>query len=535
MTWAEEFARPSYKWIGERCLVDNLQGWRISLFPGGIGFSLFTYGSEPALRVRLSVEREDGATEFYLADAYYCGEWGGPWQKWQTHRLPLFPYEGVHGRMRSMVFSYGILKEGWIIPSRFHYRFAALEDFYRGRLNPGDFDDPLFKRENEEAPVVPEDALFQQAYEVLNRAGGVEGATPLFTRGDTGRPDHPVREIHRAIDRVIARSREEPWRTHSIRLAMFDFDNEHVASHLIHAKEKGIEVECIGDWAQVSSMNASEHLGRLRRAGIRVFGIARNDPCRRHEDLSSMHTKFILFDDDAVHSGSYNLHFHLWGGNWESGMAYRSREAALLYRAVYQALRWGQRVRLRVDPLNPCNLYYSFGTYETDRGHYRAQDAIATEIARARASIVVCMFDLSPLAGKALGDDRETDVIEALIRARDRGVRVRVILNGMAAHSGPLPEPWDKDRRRPLKEAAQRLRDAWIEVSRVYYWESIYSPLHHKFAVFDGTTVIAGSYNWYRPSLSSDEVLSVTRDERIAGAFLEEAELMLRSFRIERG
>jgi phosphatidylserine/phosphatidylglycerophosphate/cardiolipin synthase-like enzyme len=535
MAWAEEFARPSYKWIGQRRLVDNLQGWRISLFPGGIGFSFLNYEGERALRVQLSVEREDGATEFFLTDAYYCGEWGGSWQKWQTDRLPLFPYEGVHGLMRSMVFSFSILKDGIVIPSRFFYRFAALDDFYRGRLSHDDFDDPLFKRENDDPPALPEDALFQEAYDGLNGDEHVESIKPLFTRGDTGRPDHPVREIHRAIDRVIEEGLAEPQQSRAIRLAMFDFDNEHVARHLVYAREHGIAVECIGDWAQVSSMNASEHLGRLRRAGIRVFGVVRNDPSRGHQDLSSMHTKIMLFDDDAVHSGSYNLHFHLWGGNWESGMACYSREAVLMHRAIYQAIRWGQRVRLRVNPFNAFNLYYSFGTYETDQGPFRAQDAIITEIARARASIVVCMFDLAFLPGKAFGDDHETDVVEALIRARDRGVRVRVILNGMTAHTGPQPEPWDKDKRRPLKEAAQRLKDAWIEVSHLYYWESIYSPLHHKFAVFDGRTVIAGSYNWYWASLSSDEALSVTRDERLAAAFLEEAELMLRTFRANGG
>ena len=60
MPSAEEFAQPSYKWIGERHFVDNLQGWRISLFPGGIGFSFFNYSDEKALRVQLSVAREDG-------------------------------------------------------------------------------------------------------------------------------------------------------------------------------------------------------------------------------------------------------------------------------------------------------------------------------------------------------------------------------------------------------------------------------------------------------------------------------------------
>ena len=534
MLSAEEFAQPSYKWIGERHFVENLQGWNISLFPGGIGFSFFNYSDEKALRVQLSVEREDGAAEFYLSDAYYCGEWGGGRQKWQTHRLPLFPYEGLHGPMTCMTFSYSILKDGVIIPSRYHYRFATLDDFYRGRLGFDDFHDPAIKTENDEPIAMADAPLFQAAYERLNAPETDRFITPFFTRGNTGRAEHPIHEIHRAIDLVVGRKRSEPSRTASIYLAMFDFDNEHVARHLAYAKEKGVEVECIGDWAQVSSMNASEHIASLRRAGVRVYGISRNDPCRRRENISSMHTKFILFDDDVVHSGSYNLHFHLWGGNWENSLVYRSRDASLLYKAVYRALRSGQRVGLRIDPSARHNLYYSFGSYNAGPTRFRAQDAIISEITNAAHSIVVCMFDLSALRGIAFGAGQETDVIEALIRARDRGVRVRIILNGMITHTGPMPAPWDKAFLRPLKGCLSRLKDAWMELYYVYYWESIYSPLHHKFAVFDGCTVITGSYSWYEPSLSSDEVLSVTRDGMIAAAFLEEAELMLRSFRIER-
>jgi phosphatidylserine/phosphatidylglycerophosphate/cardiolipin synthase-like enzyme len=75
----------------------------------------------------------------------------------------------------------------------------------------------------------------------------------------------------------------------------------------------------------------------------------------------------------------------------------------------------------------------------------------------------------------------------------------------MIAHRGPLPEPWDLDLRRPLKEPLQRLKDAWMEIIFIYYRESIYSPLHHKCAVFGGHTVITGSYNWYEASVHSDE------------------------------
>ncbi len=281
-------------------------------------------------------------------------------------------------------------------------------------------------------------------------------------------------------------------------------------------------------------MNASENIARLRRASIPVYGVVRNDPCRLGQDIASMHTKIMLFDDEVVHSASYNLHFHLWGGNWENSIAHRSRDASLLYRAVYNAIRYGNRIELTVDPSNRYNLYYSFGSYEGPAGRVRPQDAIVKEIANARRSIVVCMFELARLKGIPARSGRELDVVEALIQARDRGVRVQIIVNGTMAHGGREPAPWDKAFKRPLKEPMERLRKAWMEVFHVYYRESIHSPLHHKFAVIDASTVITGSYNWYEPSIYSDEVLTITRDEALAEAFLGEADLMLRSFRIER-
>lgn len=534
---AEELAQPSYKWFGERRFVVNAQGWRISLFVGGVGFSFYDCSDRKGLRVVLRLTREDGARELYLTDAGYCGEWGGPWQKWQTARLPLFPYESLHGPVKDITFSYSVLRDGEVIPSRYKYRFATLEDFHRGHTGLDDFHDPALKSENEEYLLETDEAGYRAgyraAYERLNTRGGLRNLTPFFTRGDAGRPDHPIHAVHMAIDRVIERRTEDPGGRHTIRLAMFDFDNGDVAAHLVHARSKGVDVECIGEWTQVSSLNASENIARLRRASIPVYGVIRNDPSRPGQDIASMHTKIMLFDDDLVHSASYNLHFHLWGGNWENGVAHRSRDAARLYGAVYDAIRHGRSVSLPVDPSNRYNLYYSFGSYRGPQGVIRPQDAIVNEITRARRSIVVCMFELARLRGVPCGG-RELDVVEALIQARDRGVRVRIIVNGLMNHGGREPECWDKAFRRPLKEPMERLRNAWMEVFHVYYWESIHSPLHHKFAVIDSSTVITGSYNWYEPSIYSDEVLTVIRDEALAEAFLAEAELMLRSFRIER-
>lgn len=531
--FAEQFVHPSYKWIGERRFVANMQNWRISNFPGGIGFSFYDYSPDKALKVVLKTYREDGCSEMFIIDTYCCGEWGGGWQKWQTHQLPLFPYESCHGKITHIAFSYLIHKDGRSIPSQYNYRFAGLDDFYRGWVDSDNFDDPYFKTANDYSTYELNQKEIQQALHRINYRYNDLPVSPFFTRGNTWDPGHPIHEIHRRIDWVIERKLKDPEGRHFIQIALFDFDNYHVAEHLIHARKNGVDVECLADWAAVSSMNCTESIARMRRAGIPIYGIVRNTPCDPSGGIASMHTKIIIFDGEIVHSSSYNLHFHLWGGNWENALFYYSRDFGILYANIYHAIRGGVVQRLEVNPESRYNLYYSFGSYYTPSRHYfRLQDAIITEIDNARHSIVLCMFDMDYLTGVSAGDNHETDVITALINARNRGVRVRIILNGMIVHTGRLPEPWDKGFRRPLKGPIQRLNDAWMEVVYVYYRESIYSPLHHKFGVFDSRTVITESCNWYAASILSDEVLSVIRDDRIAGEFTNEAGRICSSFRL---
>jgi phosphatidylserine/phosphatidylglycerophosphate/cardiolipin synthase-like enzyme len=529
---AEQFALPSYKWIGERRFVTNMQSWRISQYPGGIGFSFYNYAETKALKVLLKAYREDGSCERFLLDTYYCGEWGDNWQKWQTHQLPLFPYESCHGLISHITFSYLIHKDGRSIPSRYDYKFATLADFHHGCLELSDFHDPDFKRKNSYETLELNSGEIQRALDRINGATQGLPVRPYFTRGNTADPTHPLHEIHRQTDLVIERKQKDPGSRHFIQLAIFDFDNYHVAEHLIHAREKGVEVECVADWSAVSSMNCTENIARMRRAGIPIIGVVRNTPGDPSQGIASMHTKIIIFDNAVVHCSSYNLHFHLWGGNWEQALFYYSRDFALLYANIYHAIRGGVNQETDINPRSRFNLLYSFGRQRhAQKALYRPQDAIIDEITNANTSIIVSMFDIGQLTGIAAGADHETDVITALITARDRGVRVTIILNGMTAHTGTLPDPWDLSRWRPLKKPVQRLKDAWMEIIYVYYRESVYSPLHHKFAVFDSHTVITGSYNWYEASVYSDEVLTVIRDRTIANAFIDEAHRLCTSFR----
>ncbi len=122
--------------------------------------------------------------------------------------------------------------------------------------------------------------------------------------------------------------------------------------------------------------------------------------------------------------------------------------------------------------------------------------AICRQIDHAAKSIDVCVFTIT--------DDRLTD---ALVAAHHRGVIVRIVT--------------DNDKSADLGSDIDRLKAAGVTV-RVDRSEN---HMHHKFAIFDGSVLINGSYNWtVGAARDNEENLIVTDDPRLTGAFLERFE-----------
>jgi phosphatidylserine/phosphatidylglycerophosphate/cardiolipin synthase-like enzyme len=118
-------------------------------------------------------------------------------------------------------------------------------------------------------------------------------------------------------------------------------------------------------------------------------------------------------------------------------------------------------------------------------------NAILSEVGNARDNIDVCVFTIT--------DDRISD---ALVAAHRKGVGVRVIT--------------DNDKAYDRGSDIDKLRDARIAV-RV---DDTDAHMHHKFAIFDGETVLTGSYNWTRSAArDNQENLLVTEHPRAVRAF----------------
>ena len=131
--------------------------------------------------------------------------------------------------------------------------------------------------------------------------------------------------------------------------------------------------------------------------------------------------------------------------------------------------------------------------------HGGAEEAVVTEIDGAGQEILVAMYSFTS-AGLA----------RALVRARERGVRVCVIL--------------DEGQRIREGSGANGRKSAYLVENGVeVHFDSVSGLMHNKFAVIDRRLVITGSYNWTESAGKRNfENLLIIRSARLAGRYAEE-------------
>ncbi|HXK19141.1 MAG TPA: phospholipase D-like domain-containing protein [Polyangiaceae bacterium] len=119
--------------------------------------------------------------------------------------------------------------------------------------------------------------------------------------------------------------------------------------------------------------------------------------------------------------------------------------------------------------------------------------AVIGELGRARKTADICVFTIT--------DDRITS---AILAAQQRGVQVRVIS--------------DNDKQDDEGSDIERLGRAGVAVKV----DETDAHMHHKFVVFDGATLLNGSYNWTRSAAAhNEENLVVTSEPRLVQTFAQ--------------
>jgi phosphatidylserine/phosphatidylglycerophosphate/cardiolipin synthase-like enzyme len=128
---------------------------------------------------------------------------------------------------------------------------------------------------------------------------------------------------------------------------------------------------------------------------------------------------------------------------------------------------------------------------------------IITIISRMRRTIDICVFTIT--------DDR---IAKAILDAHKRKVKIRIVT--------------DDEKARDLGSDIQRLSAAGIEIRM----DASLHHMHHKYALFDGTYLLTGSYNWTRSAdTKNKENFIVTNDPELFAEFQNHFEGMWQGYR----
>ena len=117
---------------------------------------------------------------------------------------------------------------------------------------------------------------------------------------------------------------------------------------------------------------------------------------------------------------------------------------------------------------------------------------------RVRHDVDICVFTIT-----------DNHIRDAILAARKRSVAIRIISDNEKLHDTGSDIRLLQERGIPVK----------IDMGRQH--------MHHKFAIFDGVTVVTGSYNWtVSAATRNHENIVVLADPSVAATFREEFERM---------
>ncbi len=529
MSFAEHYAFPTEAEIG-RGSIPRTNDFKELFYVrwGCVRFDVF-WGAELNLKVVLKVYRDHVCEQFIVDTEAYDVRWND--HKRVTRDFYIHPFAMKLGHAQRVAFSFIVHLHGRSIPSQHEYLLIdgqqlGDERSQRRHITLDQAGPNTYRTRELDAGELQRDADWAgQHFESLN-------LTPKFTKGQPDHPYHPKRYIHDQIDTTIWKQQVQHDRQQTIKVCVDCIDDTHFINHLIHAHHHGVKVECIVDWRKMALTN-SDNYARLKRSGIDLLGVFCTPRDSLIEVAPDMHNKFVIFGEEDVITGSFNITFDRWWANWESGITFRSRGICRLFDNIFQSVRGGVIQRYGIDPLSPFNLLYTFGRHATLNGkYYRPHHAIISEVHRARHSIKLCLFLIGELRG-----EHHDSVIDALIHAHRRGVDVKIILNGhLARQGGPGKEhPMPEELARPLLPAVTRLKRAGISVALAYGQDDFavpYSPIHSKYCIFDDYLVLDGSFNWYNASVFSHDMVIIAANKQVAEPYLFEFDQILRRLRI---
>ena len=300
------------------------------------------------------------------------------------------------------------------------------------------------------------------------------------------KPQYPERAANRVggLDETIVADIDAAQRR--VELASFDFDLPKIADALIRAKQRGVEVRVSIDGENLEAAEVAELTGNLENAGIPVF---------YDERQAFMHNKFIVVDDSIVWTGSMNLTANDGFRNNNNMLRIVDQGLAANYTAKSEDIFSGQGGTAGGSVLvNPTLTLGGSSVVNAFSPDDPITDEIVQRLEAAQQSIEVMAFAFT-----------SDPVADQLIAAKDRGLPVRVVMEGRNAKG--------------TGSEMAKLREAGVDI----HSDGNCYIMHHKVIIIDDHLVITGSFNFTRSAQDqNDENVLIIDDASVAARYKEE-------------
>lgn len=475
---------------------------------GYIDFELNNYAFHKLAVVHLHIERENNSVEHFTYRLNYKGQLANGKEKWGTDNIVFYPDSNWHGKFTNIKISYNILANTdsdffrEAVFSEKLYQLATYNDLSDLKTDTNISIGGLGR------PDEAEDNLYAEKYWI-----DTTNLTSDLKKFNTELPQMEVcfspynnteQTVIREIDNVIKTKKADPQGYHYIHMSFYKVDDTRIVNKIIEAHKNGVDIKILTDSSQLNPYRSYLNgYKKLVWAGVPVVGITRTG------FAAANHTKIINYDGKLASSGSYNLGFESADDNAENMILFHSKEMAQVYEEIYRAVAGFGDITYQIDSASKLKVYYS--------QLHNVPYEIYNQLEQANDEIIVTMFTLRHLHFWHNGQRK--DLLDALIRAKDRGVDVKVLLEVNIADQG---EYYGKIT--PDDPTDEWLSKHGIKVTKIHasYTENKYASMHHKYAVIDRKILLTGSSNWFSATQVSDDDLIVIKDKSIALKYVGE-------------
>jgi len=264
----------------------------------------------------------------------------------------------------------------------------------------------------------------------------------------------PQDSINEPLIKAIDQSKK------SIDVAVFFFWSPDLFSALERAYNRGAKIRILTDKSEFKRKNSLvSKIERENKFGLKAINGLQNK--------GIMHFKFAIFDQKEIYIGSYNWLKGPSCPNYENALFLSNPGVINIYQKTFNNI-WENkqniilRTKIETDNSSPMEIFFSpqGGT----------KDRLIELIGQSKKNIDIAILDFS-----------SSDLIKELIKAKNKGVKVRIITDKWHAFY-------------KNKKITKELINKNFNLKAIRTQEK--GMMHHKFVIFDNQALITGSYNW---------------------------------------